>query len=92
MNILAPTAADISVSGRVMSAGGQSIANARISLTDSNGAVLSTTSNGLGYFQIEGVRAGETYVLTASSKRNSFSARTINTSDELSRIIVVSDN
>ena len=92
VNILGPTAAEITLSGRVVSAAGGSIANARVSLTDSDGNVLSATSSGLGYFQIDGVRAGETYVLTATSKRYSFSARTITTSDELSRLIIVSDN
>ncbi len=45
------TAANVSVSGRVPSADGQSIMCATVSLTDANGSVRSVSTNNFGYFQ-----------------------------------------
>jgi hypothetical protein len=70
---LVPTAATVSVSGRVMTAGGGSITNARLTLTDSQGNVRTTTTDSSGYYHFDDVQAGQTYILSATGKRYSFS-------------------
>jgi hypothetical protein len=70
---LPPTAATVSLSGRVMTAGGSSIMNVRLSLTDSQSNVRTATTDSSGNYRFDDVQAGETYILTATGKRYSFS-------------------
>ncbi len=65
----APTAANVSISGKVANAKGSGIANVRISLTDANGNVRSAVSNTFGFYKFEGVTVGATYTLFANSRR-----------------------
>ena len=69
----APTAATVSVSGRVMTSDGRGIRNVRLSLTDSNGQVRTATTTSFGYYHFEDVQVGETYILSASGKHYTFS-------------------
>lgn len=66
---LAPTAANVSISGRVMTSGSQGILNARVMLTAPNGETRISTTSSFGYYRFETVAAGETYILTVFSKR-----------------------
>jgi hypothetical protein len=68
----APTAAAVSVGGRVTTATGRGIVNVRIYLTDSNGQVRTTTTTSFGYYHFEDVAAGETYIISARGKHYSF--------------------
>jgi hypothetical protein len=70
---VAPTAATVSVSGRVMTMSGRGIMNVRLSLTDSNGEVRTATTTAFGYYHFDNVQAGETYILSAVGKRYTFS-------------------
>ena len=92
VTFLTPSAAATSINGKVLSAAGRGIGNATVSVTDSVGNVRTAFSNGFGFYQIDGVIAGETYVITASAKRYSFAARTITVSDDLAEVDLVSDN
>jgi hypothetical protein len=69
---LAPTAAMVTVGGRVAMENGVGIANARILLTDSSGATRVTVSNSFGNFTFNDVPAGETYIFTAMHRRFAF--------------------
>lgn len=73
---MAPTAAPVSVSGRVMTASGRGIGKVRLTLTDSSGNVRIATTSAFGYYRFEDVRAGETYILSAAAKRYAFSQQT----------------
>ncbi|HSK74170.1 MAG TPA: LamG-like jellyroll fold domain-containing protein, partial [Pyrinomonadaceae bacterium] len=68
---LSPTAATVSVSGRVL-AKGRGIAGARISIANSAGDVKTTTTNSFGYFRLNGIQAGETYIFEVKDKRYRF--------------------
>ncbi len=68
-----PTAASVSLGGKVMSAGGQGIDQTVIMLTDNNGNIRQTITNTLGYYNFSEVKAGETYVISISHRRYSFS-------------------
>ena len=69
---LAPTAAGVSVSGRVTTAAGKGIRNVVVTMTDSSGIMRSTLSGISGVFRFEDVAAGETYIFGASGKRFTF--------------------
>lgn len=70
---LGPTAAQVSIGGRVMTATGRGVRNVLIMMTDSSGSIRMTTTTEFGYYSFTGVRVGETYILSASGKRFTFS-------------------
>ncbi len=70
---LAPTAATVSIGGRVTTMSGRGIVNVRLTLTDSNGQVRTATTTAFGYYRFEDVQVGETYILSASGKHYTFS-------------------
>lgn len=65
---LAPTAASVSVGGRVVSAAGHGIVNATISVIDMNGNTRTALTNPFGYYRIDGITVGSTYVVSAVRK------------------------
>lgn len=69
---LAPSAANVSVSGNVQTAGGQGIRNIRVTMSSGDGTTQTALTGSFGYFRIDDVTTGQTYVLRISSKRYSF--------------------
>jgi len=82
---LAPLAANVSVSGRITDNNGNGIGKVRVSLTKSNGEILSAMTNAFGYYTFGGIEVGQTYTLQADSKRFQFqnNPRIISVSEEL---------
>lgn len=79
------TAAGLGVSGRVTTADGSGIRNAKVVITGNSLAQpLVATTGSFGYYMFDGLRAGETYVITVNSQRYTFSAP--------SRVISLIDN
>ncbi|HKP70990.1 MAG TPA: kelch repeat-containing protein [Pyrinomonadaceae bacterium] len=73
----APTAAGVSVSGRVVSANGLPISRALVTRVGSNGVVSSTRTSSFGYFAFHDVPAGQTYIFDVSAKGYSFVPRAV---------------
>lgn len=71
---LAPTAALVSVSGRVLTAGGQGIRSVQITLSGGNGVIRTVQSSAFGHFHFDEVEIGQTYILQVSSKRFVFAS------------------
>jgi len=68
------TAAAAMISGRVTTAEGQGIRNAKIVVTgNSLSQPIVVTTGSMGYYAIEGLESGQSYVLTINSKRYNFS-------------------
>jgi hypothetical protein len=90
----APTAATVSVSGRVVTASGGAIMNVRLSLTDSQGSVRTTITDSSGHYQFDDVQAGETYILTATGKRLSFSqpVQVLNINEETNQVNFIANS
>jgi hypothetical protein len=86
--LLAPTAATVSISGRVTSITGRGIRNVRLTLTDSSGQIRTATTTSFGYYRFDDVQAGETYVLTATGKRYTFSqpVQVLNVTEDASEV------
>lgn len=68
----APTAAQVSLSGRVTSGKG-GVANARMTLTNSQGVSRSVMTNSFGNYRFDQVNSGETYIIGAAAKGYTFS-------------------
>ncbi len=69
----APTAADASIAGRVTTVDGRGIRSVRVTVMGGNlPAPLIAATSSFGYFLVEGLRAGETYVVSVSGKRYVF--------------------
>ncbi|HEX8367991.1 MAG TPA: right-handed parallel beta-helix repeat-containing protein [Pyrinomonadaceae bacterium] len=84
----APTAASVSVGGRVLTADGRGIYKARISLTDATGETRTALTNPLGSFRFGNVPAGQTYIITTQHKSYRFVSPTqvLSVSEELSDV------
>jgi hypothetical protein len=85
LELFASTAANAAVSGRVLTADGAGIRNAKVTIT---GNTLTeprvATTGSFGYFTFEGLQTGQTYVVTVNSQRYTFSTP--------SRVISLVDN
>ena len=90
---LAPTAAFVSVGGRVRTAAGQGIQNAVITLMSQNGSMRIVRSGSFGYYRFGGVTAGETYIVSISARRFTFAQPTIVVSvlDEIANLDFVAE-
>ena len=84
--IAAPTAASVSVGGRILTLNGRGIGRARIILTMPNGETRTTQSNQFGYFRFAEVEVGETYIFAVQHKQYSFSPQVININDALENL------
>jgi len=89
--VLTPTAAGVSVSGRVLTPEGRGISGAILVLTDQNGPARTTRSTTFGYFTLHDVQAGGTYIITASSRSYTFTARVLTVNDALTDIDLIAD-
>lgn len=73
---LAPTAAAVSITGRVTTANGQGIRGVRLTLNSPNDARRTAITSTFGYYAFDGVEVGHTYVLEIASKRYTFASPT----------------
>jgi len=78
-----PTAAAVSIAGRVSTAEGSGLRGAVITMTDQSGNTRVTTSSSFGYYHFEGVAAGQTYVVSVASKRFQYQPRIVQLTDDL---------
>jgi hypothetical protein len=81
--VFAPTAASVSVGGRVTTASGRGISNVIVSAIDGSGNALTTTTNSFGYYSFAELRAGETYIFSVRAKLYRFA--------QPSRVLSVND-
>lgn len=70
--VAGPTAAIVSVEGRVMTAQGRGIRNVVITITNSEGNVRTARTSAFGNYRFKDVNAGETYIISAKGKRYTF--------------------
>ncbi|HVE60110.1 MAG TPA: chondroitinase-B domain-containing protein [Pyrinomonadaceae bacterium] len=84
--LLAPTAARVSVSGKVLN-GASVISNAVVSLTNQSGESISVRTNSFGNFNFE-VAAGQTYLLSAQSKGCLYDPQIVTVTDSVGDLII----
>jgi hypothetical protein len=84
---IAPTAATLSIGGRVTDFDGRPIANAFITIAGGDLSQPKTITTGsFGYYMVDGLSAGQNYVVTVSAKRHRFSndAQVVSLKDDIS--------
>jgi hypothetical protein len=87
---LAPSAATVSVMGRVI-ANGQGVPRARVNIVDENGQTRSVVTNSFGYYRFEEVEVGQTYIISVFSKGYRFTSRLISINDDLTDLDFTAD-
>ncbi len=86
---LAPSASYVSISGRVTDANGYGIRNAAVHIVGSDGSVRSAKTSAFGYFRIEEIEVGATYVVRIAHKRYHFGSFVVAPLDEISNLDIV---
>ncbi len=86
----APTAASVSVGGRV-TVGKTGLSRARVTLTDMNGETQSAITNPFGYYRFDDVEAGETYTISINHKRYIFAPQVISLFEDLTELNFTAD-
>ncbi len=87
-----PSSANSVVGGQVFSSDGVSaVSRATVTLIASSGQVFTTRTNPFGYFRIEDVPVGESYVLNVNSKAFTFAPRLIDVSEDVSGLVITAE-
>ncbi len=81
--LLRPTAATVSVSGRVLSYGRRGVSGAVVHLTKQNGEIQITRTNSFGYYSFKDIAVGETYIINVYSKRYQFNPQVVSLTEDL---------
>jgi len=82
----APTAASVSISGRVLTTDGAGLRNAIVLLTDQSGALRTARTTTFGYYRFDGIEAGQTVVISVRSKLFQFETRVLMLNAELADV------
>jgi CSLREA domain-containing protein len=86
-----PTAASVSISGRVLAGTGRGLANALVYLTDSAGNSQTRRTNSFGYYRFEDVAAGQSVIISVASKRYQFAPQAITVTEEINELNFVGE-
>lgn len=86
IQVTAPTAATVSISGRVLTPAGRGLMNATVILTDADGNTLMARASTFGYYQFANVAVGQTYVFSVRSKRYQFAPQVVNVTEDLNEL------
>jgi Carboxypeptidase regulatory-like domain/Protein of unknown function (DUF3616) len=88
----APTAAGVSVAGRVSSAEGFAVRNALVSVMNpATGAIQTARTNSFGYFSIAGIPAGQTYIFEVRAKQYQFAPQVISVTEDVTDLNFVAE-
>jgi subtilisin-like proprotein convertase family protein len=88
---IGPTAANVSVGGRVLSSDGRPLSNARVVLSDSHGNSRTVFTGPFGYYGFEDVPVGQAYVLSASLKRYRFDSTIVTVGSEIANLDIIAN-
>lgn len=87
----APTAAGVSVSGRILTPSGRGVAGANVSITGTNGTTRTVVTNRLGFYCLDDIDVGKVYVVSVVSSRYRFTPRQLMLNDALGDIDFVAE-
>jgi len=90
---MAPTSAEVSVSGRVTTSSGAGIRNVIVTLTDSSGVTRRVITGSFGMYRFSNVVVGGFYILTVLAKKYVFTNPTqiITVNEELTNLDFLAD-
>ena len=84
--VLAPTAAPVNISGRILSSSGRGVSKAVVKLTDIDGNVRYSVTNPFGYYRFTQVPTGNGYIVNIETKRMQFPTLFIDVTQELNNL------
>ncbi len=84
--VLGPTAASVSVGGRVLTGEGRGLARASVSFTDAEGNLRIAITNQFGYYRFDNVAVGQTYVFEAVAKGNLFAPQVVTVNEAITSL------
>lgn len=84
--VLGPTMGGVLLSGRVLTPQGRGLQNAQINLTDQNGETRFALSGQFGFYRFADLPAGQTVVISISSKRYQFIPQIVNLTEDLNNL------
>jgi CSLREA domain-containing protein len=90
--VQSPTAASVSVGGRILTSDGRGLRNAIVSLTDDNGITRTIRTGTLGYYSFEDVEIGRTYIISIVSKVYVFAPQVITVVEEMNGLNFTAQN
>jgi hypothetical protein len=89
---LGTTAANVNITGRIITENGTPIAKAVIStIIPDTGQTVYSLSNQYGYYNLQNLPVGQTYLVVATAKGHTFTPKLVNLIDELSQFDIASD-
>lgn len=87
----APTAANVSVSGRISTADGRNLRDAIVTLTDANGTTRTTRSTAFGYFRFDEIESGQTVTISVISKRFQFTPQILMINEDITELNLIAN-
>lgn len=78
-----PTAAAVTIRGRISTANGDPVFRARVTITGSSGSARTAIANQFGYYRFDEVEAGQAYLISVTAKRLQFISRVVLVTEEL---------
>jgi len=83
ISLFTPSAANVAVSGQVLSSNGTGIVRATVIVTDGNGISRSVNTNSFGFYTIDNLAAGNLYTFQASAKGYDFQPQIMTVNDNV---------
>ncbi len=75
--VVAAASNNATISGHVLTSTGRGVANARVTITDTNGQSRTVNTGSFGVFQFADLEVGQTYTVSVTSKRFTFAPQTV---------------
>ncbi len=88
-SVLVPTAAGVSISGRVFTADGRPVSRGRVLLTSSDGVNRTVQTTTFGHYRFDAVEVGHTYLLDARTKGLQFTPVALTVLDEITSLDLI---
>lgn len=78
-----PTAAQVSMSGRVFDSSMRSVTNARVTIVGPDGLARTTVTNVFGFYRFAGLVAGQNYLIEARAKGATYPSRLVSAVEDI---------
>lgn len=82
----APTAASVSIGGRVLDTSGRGVSRAYVSMIGADNEIRTAQTNSFGYFRFDEVSVGEIYILQVRHKQYSFAPQIITVKNDIKNL------
>ena len=92
LDFVGPTASTVTIGGRIQTSQGQGVSNAKVEMSDENGAISSARTNSFGYYHFDEVLVGRTYIFNVRHKNYQFNSQAVTVLDELQNIDFIANS